>query len=181
MGFKQFLLERKYNEQIGSEVQRCSAEGIPVLENNFRYGSKAFFDVINEARNNGLNDWCLETDLGSFSIYQGKEIPLDFPMFEEELNEEEEPELNKPSRDNDSKKKYKVYVKDGDKIKKISFGDSTGLTVKYNDEEARKSFVARHDCANKKDKTTAGYWSCRIHKWYKQLNLAKPEGNFAYW
>ena len=39
-----------------------------------------------------------------------------------------------------------VYVKDGDKVKKVSFGDTTGLSIKRDDVTRRKSFRARHNC-----------------------------------
>ena len=59
-------------------------------------------------------------------------------------------------------KKFQVYVKDGDNVKKVSFGDTSGLSIKTKDPERRKSFKARHKCDQKKDKTKAGYWSCRM-------------------
>ena len=34
------------------------------------------------------------------------------------------------------------------------------MEIKRDDPARRKSFRARHDCANKTDKTKAGYWSC---------------------
>lgn len=39
-------------------------------------------------------------------------------------------QLNKPKRGGASGKKFYVYVKDGDKVKKVSFGDSGGLSTK---------------------------------------------------
>ena len=45
---------------------------------------------------------------------------------------------------------------------KVSFGDTTGLSIKRDDPERRKSFRARHNCDTAKDKTTARYWSCRM-------------------
>ena len=84
-------------------------------------------------------------------------------------------ELNKPKVG--GPKKYYVYVKDGDKVKKVTWGDTTGLKVKLNDLEARKSFAARHDCANKKDKTKAGYWACNLPRYAKSLGLSGG-GNF---
>ena len=70
--------------------------------------------------------------------------------------------LNKPMQGD--VKKFKVYVKDPKtgNVKKVNFGEK-GMTIKKNNPEARKSFRARHKCDQKKDKTTAGYWSCR--KW----------------
>ena len=68
--------------------------------------------------------------------------------------------LNDPIRG--GSKKFYVYVKDGDKVKKVSFGDTTGLSIKRDDPERRKNFRARHNCDTAKDKTTARYWSCRM-------------------
>ena len=66
--------------------------------------------------------------------------------------------LNKPKRG--GSKKFYVYVKSKKgNVKKVSFGD-TGLSVKLKQRGARASFAARHKCAQKKDKTKAGYWSC---------------------
>jgi len=66
--------------------------------------------------------------------------------------------LNDPIRG--GSKKFYVYVKDGDRIKKVSFGDTTGLSIKRDDPARRKSFRARHRCDTAKDKTSARYWSC---------------------
>lgn len=68
--------------------------------------------------------------------------------------------LNKPMQGD--VKKFKVYVRDGDKVKKINFGDKD-MRIKKSNPERRKSFRARHKCDEKKDKTTAAYWSCK--KW----------------
>ena len=57
-------------------------------------------------------------------------------------------------------KKFYVYVQDGDKVKKVSFGDTTGLSIKRDDPARRKSFRARHNCDNPGPKTKARYWSC---------------------
>ena len=67
--------------------------------------------------------------------------------------------LNDPIRG--GSKKFYVYVKNkkGNVIK-VSFGDTTGLSIKRDDPTRRKSFRARHNCDTAKDKTTARYWSC---------------------
>ena len=76
--------------------------------------------------------------------------------------------INKPSRITKGepgykRKKFKVYVKDGDKVKKVMFGDP-GLSIKRFSDERRRSFRARHKCDSNppKDKTKARYWSCRF-------------------
>jgi len=68
--------------------------------------------------------------------------------------------LNKPIRSSNGPKKFHVFVKDGDKVKKVNFGDPN-MSIKKSNPARRKSFRARHKCDQKKDKTTAGYWSCR--------------------
>lgn len=154
---------------------------IPFTENIFRMGSKSFFEFFieakrmyneNELKNLNESDLeILETDIGEFDLYEGEEVPLDFP-----LTEEPEVELNKPKRG--GSKKYYVYVKnDKGNVIKVEFGDTTGLSAKINDPEARKSFVARHKCSEKNDKTKPGYWACRLPRYAKALGL-KGGGNF---
>lgn len=86
-------------------------------------------------------------------------------------------QLNKPKRG--GSKKFYVYVKNKKgNVVKVSFGD-TGLSVKFKQPGARASFAARHKCAQKKDKTKAGYWSCNIGRYWKSLGGSK---NFSgYW
>lgn len=81
-----------------------------------------------------------------------------------ELKEDEKADkpLNKPFRlPKNSSKKFGVYVRDGDKIKKITFGDPN-MEIRRDDDEARASFRARHNCDTADDKTSARYWSCRM-------------------
>jgi len=68
--------------------------------------------------------------------------------------------LNDPIRTNEvPTKKFKVYVKDGDKVKVVRFGDPN-MDIKRDDPARRKNFRARHNCANPGPKTKARYWSC---------------------
>jgi len=151
-------------------------------ENIFRPGSEAFYEVIKEARelfDLGKVNLCdvdkelyESTDIGKFGMFNGELVPLDLPMENiEEIREEaeykgKEVKLNYPTRSS-GPKKYKVYVKNPKtgRVKVVNFGDvKGGLTAKVNDPKARKSFAARHQCHLKKDKTKAGYWSCRLNK-----------------
>jgi hypothetical protein len=169
---------------------------IPISKNIFRTGSESFYNLLGEVRilydNKKLNLEGLDkelyesTDIGRFAFFEGHKVPLDIPMLiTEELNESEHKgkkvKLNKPTRSS-GPKKYKVYVKNpktGNVIQ-VNFGDvKGGLTSKIGNPAARKSFVARHDCKNKKDKTKPGYWSCRIPKYADSLGLSGG-GNF-YW
>ena len=155
---------------------------IPVTENIYRPGSPCFFNVIKQARdyyrqglyevlNEEERDLLENSELGEWAIVEGERVPLEFPLFiDEDINEQKkkkDPPLNKPSRNTGSGKKYKVFVRDpkSGNIRKITYGDSKGgLKGGWNSPEARKSFASRHRCAEKKDKTKAGYWACRAHK-----------------
>jgi len=175
---------KSFSEYIGSnnvsESLRYHIDNnISITESIYRPGSKAHLDVLNEALSlyeAGLlklssNDSELfdTTDLGKTGIYEGVEVPLDLPLEDFILNEAKykgrEVKLNYPTRG--GKKKFQVYVKNPKtgNIKKLEIGDTTGLKAKVSDAKARKSFAARHKCHLKKDKTTAGYWSCRINKY----------------
>jgi hypothetical protein len=67
--------------------------------------------------------------------------------------------LNKPFRTSGGPKKFAVYVmnKQGNVVI-VRFGDPN-MSIKRDDPERRKSFRARHNCSQKKDRTTPGYWS----------------------
>lgn len=54
-------------------------------------------------------------------------------------------------------KKYMVTV-DG---RTIHFGDPD-LRVKKSNPERKRNFCARHNCAGKSDRKTAGYWACKL-------------------
>jgi hypothetical protein len=159
---------------------------VPINENIYRPQSEKFMGLIVEVRSlydKGLiklseedSEYYEGTDLGRFGIYEGVRVPLDFPMTLEFLMEvkskskKKQPALNKPKRG--GPKKFYVYVrKPGGGIKKVTFGDTTGLSAKINNPEARKSFAARHKCSQAKDKTTPKYWSCRLPRYASLLGL----------
>lgn len=68
--------------------------------------------------------------------------------------------LNRPFKTPGASKKSAVYVKAGSKVKIVRFGDPN-MTIKKNIPARRKSFRARHNCANPGPKTKARYWSCK--------------------
>lgn len=91
------------------------------------------------------------------------EDELEFPT-ELELNAEKPKgkKLNKPFRTPKGPKKFAVYVKNPKgTVVIVRFGDPN-MEIKRDSPERRKAFRARHNCDKKKDKTTAGYWSCRM-------------------
>jgi len=165
------------NHLISEAIEYHIAKDIPFAESIFRYGSEKYFEVINEVRKRyeeegleltPLDEDFLNSDIGEIVDIDGVDVPLDFPM----IDEEETPELNKPKRG--GPKKYYVYVRDPStkNIKKVTWGDTTGLKVKIDDPGARKSFAARHRCHMQNDKTTAAYWACRLPYYAKSLGLS---------
>jgi hypothetical protein len=68
--------------------------------------------------------------------------------------------LNQPFRTPGESKKFAVYVNDEGTEKIVRFGDPN-MEIKRDDPERRANFRARHNCDEKTDKTTPGYWSCK--------------------
>ena len=80
-------------------------------------------------------------------------------------------QLNNPTKGD--VKKYKVYVRnDKGNVVKVEFGDPN-MQIKRDDPARRKAFRARHNCDTKKDKTTAGYWSCKFWSGKSVTDLMK--------
>lgn len=170
--FSQFIGEGEISENLRYHIDNNHS----IAESVFRPGSQAHITMLCEARER-FYDGILElgqldkhlfetTDLGLTGLYQGEVVPLDLPLEDIDLNEEKNPKLNYPKRG--GTKKYHVYVRNpkSGRIMKIAFGDvHGGLTAKVSNPKARKSFAARHNCAEKKDRTKAGYWACRINRY----------------
>ena len=68
--------------------------------------------------------------------------------------------LNKPFKTPGKAKKSAVYVRGPGGVKIVRFGDPN-MSIKKNIPSRRKSFRARHKCANPGPKTKARYWSCK--------------------
>jgi hypothetical protein len=199
MFMKLSQLKQIIREELNNLVTRkTTSENLKYhLENNstivegiFRYGSNAYLDLFEEARTlhkNGkiklseIDQHLIEnTDIGKWGKYNEMRVPLDCPFqIHEAEHQGKDVELNKPKRG--GKKKFYVYVKDPStgNIKKVSFGDTTGLSVKFKDPKRRKAFADRHNCSTKKDKTKAGYWSCNLPRYAKQLGMGDNQN--TYW
>jgi hypothetical protein len=161
---------------------------LPLNESIYRPQSAMFLKLFVEARNlyeakrlvlcESDKYYFDNTDVGTFGEYNGIKVPLDLPLTEEFLTEALEeadkkkktPPIGKPKRG--GSKKFYVYVRDKGKVKKVSFGMAGGgLRAKLNNPEARRAFSKRHDCPNKKDRTKASYWSCRLPRYAKLLGF----------
>jgi len=189
------LNESLVKKDILSENLRYHVDKqLPLTENTFRYGSQSFLNLWAEARylylreiihvNDDDKEILLETNLGEYGMYEGKKVPLDMPMLEEEELEEakskkKDPPIGKPKRSSSGGKAYVVYVRDPKtkKIKTVRFG-SGGLRAKINDSKARQAFAKRHRCSEKTDKTKASYWSCRLPRYASLLGLKSSFSGF---
>ena len=178
-------------ENLDEAVSYHLEAGVGVDKNIFRPGSTMFFALFREYRrryNDGNYipksseeiELLEDLDIGDFAMYEGRLVPLDYPIMEgneEHLSEAEykgrKVKLNEPKK-GEGGKAY-VYVNSGKKnkdgtirVKKVPFGSS--MPDAMGDSEAhkkrRKSYGARHNCADKKDKTKPGYWSCRATKFF---------------
>mgnify|MGYP001467012160 CR=1 FL=1 len=162
------------------------SNGVGVDRNIFRPESDSFFSLFREVRNlsrlglyqlnENEQELIEETDIGEFGAYEGKRVPLDFPMLYEEDELEEakykgrEVKLGAKGAKRAGGGKAYVYVRDPKtkKIKKVTFGSSLPDAMGDSDahKERRKSFGRRHKCAEKDDKTKPGYWACRATKMF---------------
>jgi hypothetical protein len=131
-----------YEQKMVNQILRAKKDGTPIFELPMK--TQDFYRKNKDKFTKSLNE----------AEFKGKDV-----------------ELNKPKRG--GSKKFYVYVRDPKtkKVKKVSFGDSGGLSTKVNDPKARKAFAARHDCKNKKDRTSAGWWSCNLPKYAKLLGI----------
>ena len=146
------------------------------LHEIYRPHSDMYYQIFETAREldaqvDGTDKYLLEqTNIGEWERYDGEFVPLDIPLVENWIDEEKDVELGKPKRG--GSKKFYVYVKnDKGNVIKVSFGDTSGLKAKINNKDAAKSFAARHQCDTKKDRTTPGYWACRLPMYAKELGL----------
>ena len=187
------LIKEVKDLTLSEGLQYHIREGRMLTHNIYRPLSENYFNLFREARElyeSGLlsvtedDAELLESSIGEYSFYNGIKVPLDYPISVDELvqlHEEMEldeadkkkknPPIGKPKRG--GSKKFYVYVKDPKtkRIKKVSFGDTTGLRAKLNNPKARRAFAARHDCKNKKDRTKASYWSYRLPRYAKLLGF----------
>ena len=88
------LTESKLTEVLTEGLKYHLDTKTPLYENVYRPGSEAYFSTIKQARhllNKGiLTELCLEdmellfeTEVGEYGMFEGKRVPLDFPMLNE--------------------------------------------------------------------------------------------------
>jgi len=169
---------------ISEGLSYCINNNLSIYENPYRIYSSAYFNLIQEARTLYINNILectnddaelLESDLGATAMLGDQIIYLDAPMLvQHELQEsgsQGKHKLNKPFRTSGGPKKFAVYVRSkSGGVKKVTFGDPN-LKIKNSNPTRAKSFRVRHKCSQKKDRTTAGYWSCNVGRYAKALGL----------
>lgn len=139
-----FDIELSPTEIIESEVVDITEDGVVIQI------SESVYDLLesySSAYNSVNRHASTDNDDSDFKVkeaeYQGRQVPLGKPM-------------------KGDVKKSKVYVRNPKtgKVIKVNFGDKK-MKIKKSNPGRRKSFRARHNCANPGPRTKARYWSCR--------------------
>jgi nicotinic acid mononucleotide adenylyltransferase len=161
-------------EAIHEAIDWHVDNNVPLFKDVYSEGSENYFGLFREARklyNEGKLELCdddkaliVDTDIGEFAEYEGKMVPLDYPMCEEEINEAEyqgkDVKLNDPFRTPGGPKKFAVYTMGPNgKVVIVRFGDPN-MEIKRDDPDRRSNFRARHNCDDPGPKYKARYWSC---------------------
>lgn len=174
--------ERSINEHIRYHIEN----GLTISDSIFRIGSDAYLDFVNEMRKLHTEGKIKVSEEDQFileKLYTGKKgTYTDSDSGKKKTVTLDDPRLS-PS---DINTLYYVYrpSKSGEKDKDtglpkaimIGFGEKTGsgqpdVRDKHQDPGRREQFLARHNCKEKDDPYASGWWSCNIHRWYKQLGL----------
>lgn len=173
-----------YKKNISDHIKYHIENRLTISESIFRIGSDAYLDMINEMRDLWSQGKILVSEEDQFileKLYTGKKgIYKDPKTGKQEKVTLDDPQLSPRNIDT----LYYVYrpAPSGEKIDglpkaiMIGFGEKTGsgkpdVRDKHQDPGRREQFLARHNCKDKKDPYASGWWSCNIHKWWKQLGL----------
>ena len=134
------------NEELTEEeLEEASGEHEGVEEGGGSCMVELSYDEMEEEKTCNECKYCRTDRLITEAKYKGRTVPLGKPM-------------------RGDVKKFKVFVRDPKtgNVKKVNFGDKK-MRIKKSNPKRRKSFRARHRCANPGPRTKARYWSCR--KW----------------
>jgi len=168
----------KKKTKVSKELKHHLDNKISLSESQFRSGSEKHINLLKEVKelySKGLIN-LNETDefivnefdpnpvkiKGIGEVYLGL-VQEDYESDEELLSEAvykgRKVQLGK--RMAGDVKKFKVYVRnEKGNVVKVNFGQK-GVKIKKNNPARRKSFRARHNCANPGPRWKARYWSCR--------------------
>ena len=163
-----FLDQSKITDAMIDDLQKVLGQGFS-NDDKLQYSAMEYLDSLgsNYEPMPEADEFDIEEDEDFEEVLGALGFPED-ELWEAEYRGRKVP-LNKPMRGD--VKKFKVYVKDpkSGNIKKVNFGHGgtsakrPTMRIRKSNPKARKSFRARHNCANPGPKTKARYWSCR--KW----------------
>jgi hypothetical protein len=165
---------------VSKELKNHLDKNVPLSESEFRSGSPKHIELLKEVKelyNKGIIS-LNETDefivnefdpkpvkiKGIGEVYLGliqEEYESDEELLSEAVYQGRKVSLGKPFLTPDGPKKRSVYVRnDKGNVVKVNFGDPN-MKIKKNIPARRKSFRARHNCANPGPRWKSRYWSCR--------------------
>ena len=163
---KNFPIGKKPEPQKEIKENKSFLEHIENIENDGPLTSGDYFH-IELSEDEGIETWVIaewndsvliEADGATLRLLEESGI-----TFQDELTEAEYQGRSVPlgKRMAGDVKKSKVYVKKPNgKVVKVNFGDKN-MTIKKSNPARRRSFRARHNCANPGPRWKARYWSCR--------------------
>ena len=155
----------------------------PLINNFYSAGSRDYFDLIAEARslysrgileitNKRDIELLTETDQGYFGIYEGKKVPLDFPMLEEEVINENNllKQAKLSSEEYQKAKKLKDFNKDD-----YEWNSTESLYVKEKKSKFKKAGEASgFDMRGLKERESDSKYN--EGKFYITRNLGRGQG-----
>jgi hypothetical protein len=195
------------DQDFSEALQYHLEKGLSMFESVYRIGSKAWINLVNEKRNlyeGGILNlseedlFLISTDAGKTGIFEGQEVFLDVPFFEDDIYEGDnwfdldenklyqeswdqiyeaeyrgrKVKLGKPFRTPSGPKKFGVYVKnDKGNVVKVTFGIK-GMKVRNADKARAKSFRARMQCDTPGPRWKPRWWACNVGRFSKALSLS---------
>jgi hypothetical protein len=178
MVYEAMSLKKKV--KTSKELKHHLDKNIPLSESIFRSGSEKHINLLKEVKelyNKGLinlneSDEFIVNEFdpnpvkikGIGEVYLGliqEEYESDEQFLSEAVYQGRKVQLGKAFLTPDGPKKRSVYVRnDKGNVVKVNFGDPN-MKIKKNIPARRKSFRARHNCANPGPRWKARYWSCK--------------------
>lgn len=174
-----------YTESLNENIKYHIENNLDISESIFRIGSDSYLDFVNELRELHKANKIHLSEEDTFIVEKlqtGKKGTLTIKGKKTEVTLDD-PHIR---RKDEPGKLFVVYRphKDGKKDPKtglvkavaIGFGEETDagkddIRQKHQDPARRKAFLARHGCSKKTNMYASGWWSCNVHKFWKQLGL----------
>ena len=167
-----------FNDFVVSEGFRYHMEnGLDITNSVYRIGSDAYKQLFEETKKYWDEGNIILKDKAAW-------MAANLEVGKAAVNKDgRKVELDTPKRGGD--KKFVVYHNSGKKdddgniiANEITWGDTSGLSIKNDDPAAAASFWSRQQCDLKKkmDPSTPGFWACYAPSLFgKQLGLSSTE------